>query len=49
MKKTTTILLFMALFSVVSSCKKDLFEILFPKNKSFVECMINRKKLLEKG
>lgn len=49
MKKTTTILLFMALFSVVSSCKKDLFEILFPKNKSFVECMINGKKASGEG
>ncbi|WP_052332499.1 hypothetical protein [Bacteroides neonati] len=38
-----------AILFVLTSCKKDLFEILFPKNKSFVECMVNGERAYGEG
>lgn len=35
--------------SSLTSCKKDISDILFPKNKSFVECTINGKRVYGEG
>lgn len=37
------------MLSTLTSCKKDLNEILFPKNKSFVECMVDGRRIYGEG